>query len=73
VRRKGHVCASDTADAEALLDAIEAGHRAQFDEDVRPTMKRTIAKLLADKREEWLTLAMIRAERTFRIKRKDGT
>lgn len=71
---KPHVCASDKADADAILDVLEGHVYGQSIEDAaRKTAKAAIAKLLADKREEWLTLAMIRAEHTFRIKRKDKT
>jgi len=53
-----------------LVDVIEAMHEPSAPADVA---RNTIARFLADKREEWLSVAMLRVESTFKVKRRDGT
>lgn len=69
--KRGHVTAVDLQDAEMLLDTIEALVGASG--GPRKVAGNTIARFLADKREEWLLCAMTRVEREFRVKRRDGT
>ncbi len=67
--RKGHVTATDNADAAMVLDVLESAMNAGIDPGVRTVAGNTIARLLADKREEWIACALLRVERTFRVKR----
>jgi len=66
--RKGHVTATDVADAVRLLDVIEAAINAGIDPSVRVGAGNTLARLLADKREEWIGIAMLRVERLYAVK-----
>jgi hypothetical protein len=69
-RKRGHVTAVDLADAEMLIDVINAS---TVPHTPTTTAKNTIARFLADKRDEWISVAMLSVERTFRVKRRDGT
>ena len=66
--RKGHVTATDNADTDALI--AEVGYALRGDPGERDQARKSIARFLADKREEWLLCAMVRVEREFRVKRK---
>lgn len=68
---KRHVTATDKADADAILDVLE-GHvyGASIEDGAREIAKVAIAKLLADKREEWIACAMVRVEREFKVTRR---
>jgi len=67
--RKGHVTAVDLADADMIVDVVNA-LATDPTGDWDRVAKNTIAKLLADKREEWIACAMVRVEREFKVTRR---
>jgi hypothetical protein len=70
-RKRGHITAVDLADAEMLVDVVESLSDGLG--TTRTQSRNTIARFLADKREEWISVAMLRVEATFRVKRRDET
>lgn len=72
-KRGGHVTAVDVADAKVLINTINNAGASHSTDGFASAVK-TIARLLAGKREEWIACALIRAERMYQLKaRKDVT
>lgn len=58
--KRRHITATDRADAEHLRAILLEGPK----QHIEPLL----ARFLADKREEWIACAMVRAERMYQLK-----